>query len=448
MFGQNCFQESMIEKKPLIEKIKVVDNEIERLYLEFYHSANHTKGGNLHMSEQGVHNARELSIGQIMLLGMQHAITMFGATVLVPILTGLNISVALFTAGVGTLLFHLITKRRVPAYLGSSFAFIVPIKMVVDQKGIPSAQGGIIVAGLIYALVAFVIYMVGPKFVDKLFPPIVTGPVIMVIGLTLAPEAIRMASGNLLVAAIALLAAIIVSVYGRGLLKLIPVMIGLIFGYLAALIMGLIDFTEVGRAAWFGLPNFTVPVVDISAVSLIAPVALVTIVEHVGAIMAISVTIGKGKELASKPGIHRTLLGDGLATSLAGILGGPPNTTYSENTGVLALTKVFDPVVMRIAAGFAIFLSLIPKLGALIATIPQPIIGGISILLFGMIASVGVRTMVENDVDLVKSKNLIIASVILVLGIGGAVLQIGSFQMGSIGLAGLTGLVLNQLLPE
>lgn len=398
------------------------------------------------MSEQGVQNARDLPFGQIMLLGTQHAVTMFGATVLVPILTGLNISVALFTAGVGTLLFHLITKRKVPAYLGSSFAFIVPIKMVVDQKGIGSAQGGIIVAGLIYALIAFVIYIVGPKFVDILFPPIVTGPVIMVIGLTLAPEAIRMASGNLVVAAIALLAAIIVSVYGRGLFKLIPVMIGLVFGYSAALLMGMIDFTEVGRAAWFGLPNFTAPVVDISAISLIAPVALVTIVEHVGAIMAISVTIGKGKELASNPGIHRTLLGDGLATSLAGIFGGPPNTTYSENTGVLALTKIFDPIVMRIAAGFAIFLSLIPKLGALIGTIPEPIIGGISILLFGMIASVGVRTMVENNVDLVKSKNLIIASVILVLGIGGAVLQIGSFQMGSIGLAGLTGLVLNQVL--
>lgn len=407
-----------------------------------------TEGGKFMSKQNAIHDAKQLPTGQMLLLGMQHALAMFGATVLVPILTGLNVSVALFTAGVGTLLFHLITKKKVPAYLGSSFAFIAPISIVVEKMGVSSAQGGIIAAGLVYATMALIIYLVGPGLISSLFPPIVTGPVIMVIGLTLAPVAIDMASGHLLVAVVALLAATIASVFGKGLFKLIPVMVGLVAGYVTAVLVGLVDFTAVKEAAWLGLPPFTAPVINWSAIAMIAPVAIVTMVEHVGDVLAISATVGKGQEFLKEPGIHRTMLGDGLATALAGLFGGPANTTYSENTGVLALTKVFDPIIMRIAAGFALCLSIVPKLGALISTIPGPVIGGISILLFGMIASVGVRTMVENHVDLTKARNLIIASVILVLGIGGAKLHLGSVEFGGMGLAGLVGLVLNKVLPE
>ncbi|MCK4257997.1 MAG: uracil permease [Halanaerobiales bacterium] len=399
-------------------------------------------------NQKAIHDVKKLPFGQMMLLGMQHALAMFGATVLVPILTGLSVSVTLFSAGIGTLLFHMITKNKIPAYLGSSFAFIAPIAIVVEKMGVGSAQGGIIAAGLIYAIMSFIIYLVGPKLINSLFPPIVTGPVIMVIGLTLAPVAISMASDKLIVAIVALLAATIASVFGRGLFKLIPVMIGLVAGYITALFFGMIDFSAVQQAAWIGLPEFTAPVINWNAILMIAPVAIVSMVEHVGDILAISATVGKGQEFVNDPGIHRTMLGDGIATSLAGLFGGPPNTTYSENTGVLALTKIFDPIVMRIAACFALFLSLVPKLGALISTIPTPVIGGISILLFGMIASVGVRTMVENDVDLTKSRNLIIASVILVIGIGGATIHIGNVEFAGMGLSGLAGLVLNKVLPE
>ncbi|MCK4257642.1 MAG: uracil permease [Halanaerobiales bacterium] len=396
-----------------------------------------------------VNGVSQLSGGQKILLGLQHALAMFGATVLVPILTGLNVSVALFTAGIGTLVFHLITKKKVPAYLGSSFAFIAPITLVVGNAGIAAAQGGIIAAGIVYALMAFIIYLVGPKIINFLFPPIVTGPVIIVIGLTLAPVAIGMASSHRVVALIALLAAAFASVFGRGFFRLIPIMFGLAVGYLAAFIFGLADFASIKEAALFGLPNFSFPVIKWSAIIAIAPVAIVSMVEHVGDILAISATVGKGKEFVEDPGIHRTMLGDGIATAIAGIFGGPPNTTYSENTGVLALTKVYNPIVMRIAACFAVVLSLSPKFGAIISTIPTSVIGGISILLFGMIASVGVRTMVENKVDLTKSRNLIIASVILVLGIGGATLPLpGDLEFAGMALSGLAGLLLNLVLPE
>ncbi|AZR74846.1 uracil permease [Anoxybacter fermentans] len=394
-------------------------------------------------------NVGKLSKPKLVTLGLQHAMAMFGATVLVPILTGLNVGVALFTAGIGTLLFHLITKGKVPAYLGSSFAFIAPITLVIKEYGdVSAAQGGIIIAGLIYAIMALIIYLVGPEFVERLFPPVVTGPVIMVIGLVLAPVAINMAKENWLVAGISLLTAALITVFGRGFVKLVPVIFGLVCGYIAALICGLVDFTVVKESAWLGLPEFTVPKFNWSAILMIAPVALVSMVEHVGDILAIGATVGKGREYLSDPGIHRTLLGDGLATSLAGIFGGPPNTTYSENTGVLALTKVYNPIVMRIAACFAIMMSIIPKLSALISTIPQPVVGGIAILLFGMITSVGIRTMVENNVDLTKARNLIIASVILVIGIGGAELKIRNLTIAGMALAGIAGLILNKILPE
>ena len=321
--------------------------------------------------------AKDLGTGKMVTLGLQHAMAMFGSTVLVPILTGLNIGVALFTAGVGTLLFHLITKGKVPAYLGSSFAFIAPITLVINQHGgIPAAQGGIIAAGLIYGIMSLIISWVGSDFIEDLFPPIVTGPVIMVIGLGLAPVAIGMAQGNWIVAGVGLLVAALVAVFGKGFSRLVPVLFGLIAGYVTAISFGMVDFSPVTEAGFFGMPNFTVPTFNLNAILIIAPVAMVSMVEHVGDVLAISATIGKGRELVTDPGINRTMAGDGLATTLAGLFGGPPNTTYSENTGVLALTKVYNPLVMRIAACFAILMSVVPKLSALIDTIPEPVIGG------------------------------------------------------------------------
>ena len=403
------------------------------------------------MRDEAIRDVQKLPKAQTIFLGLQHTLAMFGATILVPILTGLHISVALFTAGVGTWLFHFITKKKVPAYLGSSFAFIAPISLVIEQHGgIPAAQGGIIVAGLIYAIVAFIIYKVGPSLIKKIFPPIVTGPVIMLIGMILAPVAIDMAGGstvNIAVSTAALLGAVIVAVFARGFLKIVPILAGLITGYVVAVITGIVDFSPVMNSAWVGLPEFTVPTFQLRAITIIAPVAIVSMVEHVGDVLAISETIGKGRELVTDPGIHRTMLGDGMATALAGVFGGTPNTTYGENTGVLAITKVYDRVVMRIGATFAILMAVIPKFGGLIRTVPDPVIGGISFLLYGMITTIGIRTLVENQTDLKISRNLVVAATILVLGIGGAVLKIGAIEFSSLAVAALAGVILNLVLP-
>ncbi|HMA59252.1 MAG TPA: solute carrier family 23 protein [Halanaerobiales bacterium] len=402
--------------------------------------------------EQAVRDVSNLPKSQAIFLGLQHALAMFGATILVPILTGLHVSVALFTAGVGTWLFHFITKKKVPAYLGSSFAFIAPISLVIEQHGgIPAAQGGIIAAGLIYAIVAFIIYKVGPSLIKKIFPPVVTGPVIILIGTILAPTAIDMSTGsalNVVVAIAALAGAVIAAIFAKGFFKLVPIIVGLVTGYIVAVIVGMVDFSPVINNAWIGLPEFTVPAVNITAITIIAPVALVSMVEHVGDILAISETIGKGRELVTDPGIHRTMFGDGMATSLAGIFGGPPNTTYGENTGVLAITKVYDPVVMRIGATFAIAMAIVPKFGGLIETIPNPVIGGISFLLYGMIATIGIRTLVESQTDLKISRNLVIVATVIVLGLGGATLQLGRIEFSSLALAALVGVVLNLILPD
>src|SRR6056297_280939 len=401
--------------------------------------------------EQAVRDVSNLPKSQAIFLGLQHALAMFGATILVPILTGLHVSVALFTAGVGTWLFHFITKKKVPAYLGSSFAFIAPISLVIEQHGgIPAAQGGIITAGLIYAVVAFIIYKVGPSLIKKIFPPVVTGPVIILIGTILAPVAIDMSTGstlNVVVAIAALAGAVIAAIFAKGFFKLVPIIVGLVTGYIVAVIVGMVDFSPVINNAWIGLPEFTVPAVNITAITIIAPVALVSMVEHVGDILAISETIGKGRELVTDPGIHRTMFGDGMATSLAGIFGGPPNTTYGENTGVLAITKVYDPVVMRIGATFAIAMAIVPKFGGLIETIPNPVIGGISFLLYGMIATIGIRTLVESQTDLKISRNLVIVATIIVLGLGGATLSLGRVEFSSLALAALAGVILNLILP-
>lgn len=395
-------------------------------------------------------NAKELGIPKLLTLGVQHTFTMFGATVLVPILTGMDISVALFMAGVGTLLFHLITGGKMPAFLGSSFAFIAPISAVIASHGPAYAQGGLVIAGLVYLLIGLLFKVGGVERIMSFFPPIVTGPIIMVIGLKLAPTAIDMASTDWLMALIAFAIVTAVNIYGKGFFKVIPVVIGLLSAYIIAMILSRVDFSLVKESSWLGIPQFTLAKFNLDAIFTIAPLALVTMVEHVGDVIAIGATVKK--DFVKSPGLIRTIISDGLATSLSAFFGGPANTTYSENTGVLALTKVWDPIVMRIAAVFAIILGFSPKLGAVISSIPTSIIGGISIILFGMIASVGARTLVENRVDFKQTRNLIIAAVILVLGLGGAILPIslGSFNVNIEGmaLAAFAGIILNAVLPE
>ena len=390
-----------------------------------------------------------------LILGLQHTVAMFGATVLVPLLTGLNPAVALFTAGVGTLVFHLVTGRMVPVFLGSSFAFIAPI-LAAKEAGfsLSAIGGGIVAAGLVYVLFALLVLLIGSERVRQVSPPVVTGPVIVVIGLTLAPVAVEMASKDWLLAVVTFAGAVVSAVFFRGLFQMVPVLVGVGVGYLVALALGRVDLRPLGEAAWFGLPPFTPAAFEWGAVLLIAPVAFVTVMEHIGDILTNGRVVGK--DFFVKPGLHRTLLGDGLATSLAGLLGGPANTTYSENTGVLAVTRVYDPLVLRIAAGFAILLAFIPKLSALLQTLPQGVLGGISMLLFGMIASIGIRTLAEAEIDFTQSRNLIVVSAILVLGLGGAVAQLGTVQVAGaavplkvsgMALAALVGVVLNLLLP-
>ena len=375
---------------------------------------------------------------------------MFGATVLVPIITGFNISVALFMAGCGTLLFYFITKRKVPAFLGSSFAFIAPMMVVTEKFGLPYACGGIVVAGLLYLFLSLLVSIYGVKKVLSFFPPVVTGPIIIVIGLKLAPVAIDMAKGNWGLALVGFAVVTAVSIYAKGFFKVLPVLTGIFVGYLVAVFTGNVDFTPIAQAKWIGWPEFTVAKFNWTAITIIAPVAVATMVEHVGDILAIGATVEKN--LVEDPGLNKTLIGDGLATSLSAMFGGPANTTYSENTGVLALTKVYHPIIIAIAAVFAILLGLIPKLGAVILTIPTPLIGGISIVLFGMIASIGIRTVVEHKVDFSHSRNLLISAVILVLSLGGAVLPIplgsGKIEIAGMALGAIAGIILNKVLPE
>ena len=406
-----------------------------------------------------------LGLDQKLLLGLQHVLAMFGATVLVPFLTGLHPSIALLSAGIGTLLFHWCTKGVVPVFLGSSFAFIGAIALTLSSQGIGAVKGGIIAAGFIYVIMAAVIKIFGVEKVKSFFPPVVTGPIIMVIGLRLSPVALQMMGytyenqvgrfdlKSLSVALIVILTMIIMSIFAKGFFKLVPILISVIVGYIVSIPLGLIDFSRIASASVLGLPQdawnqlISLPKFNLAAILAIAPIALVVFIEHIGDITTNGAVTGK--DFFENPGIHRTMLGDGLATIAAGLLGGPANTTYSENTGVLAVTKVYDPSILRIAAFFAIGLSLFGKLGAIIQTIPIPVMGGISVMLFGMIASVGVRTLVEAQLDFAHSRNLIIVSLILVLGI--AIQEIHVFQ--ATGLSGLTvaaivGVVLNKIFPQ
>jgi uracil permease len=381
------------------------------------------------------------------LLSLQHFVAMFGATVLVPLLTGLDPLVALFTAGAGTLLFHTITDGMVPVFLGSSFAFIAPIIMVKVQLGdLAYATGGIFVAGFVYLLFALLVWLVGTEKVKRLFPPLVTGPMIVVIGLTLSPVAIQMASQNWLVATVVVVTVILTSVLLKGFWSMIPVLFGVLAGYAVSLPLGLVDVSVVQQSSWLSVPHFILPKFNWMAIATIAPVSIATVMEHIGDITTNGAVVGKN--FFEKPGLHRTLIGDGLATSLAGLLGGPANTTYSENTGVLALTRVYDPRVLRGAAFLAMLVAFLAKFGAVLRTIPTPVIGGISLILFGMIASVGIRTLVNARVDFSKPKNLLIASLILTVGIGGATLKIGHVEFKGLSLAAIVGIVANLLVPE
>ena len=394
------------------------------------------------------------------LQGAQMLFVAFGALVLVPLLTGLDPNVALFGAGIGTLLFQLITRRSVPIFLASSFAFIAPIMFGIQTWGVGATMGGLMAAGVVYVLMGALIKVRGVAFIHKLLPPVVVGPVIMVIGLGLAPVAVNMALGKtgdgavqlidadaaLWISSISLLVTIIISVFSKGFLKLLPIFGGIVAGYITSLVYGVVDFTPVAQAAWLALPNFTAPEFNINAIFFMVFVAIAPAVEHVGDMLAISNVTGK--DYLKKPGLHRTITGDGVATIAASMLGAPPNTTYSEVTGAVMLTKAFNPVIMTWAAVTAIVLALVGKLGALLQTIPVPVMGGIMILLFGSIATVGLNTLIQSKVDLHKSRNLVIVGITLVFGIGGMAFGIGDFSLQGVSLCGIVAILLNLVLPE
>ncbi|SES73627.1 uracil-xanthine permease family protein [Anaerobranca gottschalkii] len=396
-----------------------------------------------------------LSVLQIIPLSFQHVFAMFGATILVPYLTGLDPLVALFTSGLGTILFAIVTKGRVPAYLGSSFAFIPPLIYVVSNYSVPIAMGGVVVAGLIYLFFSVMIKFSGVNFIKKAVPPVVVGPVIISIGLSLAGVAGDMASANLPIAFITLAIVIIFTVFGKGMFKVVPILMGIVGGYLISLALHLFTdisvfdpqrLAEFSEASWMpAIPNFVIPQFNLSAILLIAPIAVVTLVEHLGDILAIGKTVDE--DFVSDPGLHRTIAGDGIATLFAGI-GGPPNTTYGENIGVLAISKVKDPIVVQVAACIVLMLSFLPKFGALIGTIPVAVMGGIVVLLFGMISSVGIRTLVDAKIDLTNTRNLIIVSTILIFSLSGIGINIYKFTFEGIGLGAIIGIILNAILPE
>lgn len=426
-----------------------------------------------------IKDARTLGVPKMLLLGLQHMFAMFGATILVPILVntyfegeGLSIQVTLICAGLGTLFFHLCSKLKVPAFLGSSFAFLggfstvagldtgIFADMTMGEK-LPYACGGIVVAGALYLILALVIRLVGVKKVMRFLPPVVTGPIIICIGLSLAPSAVANASTNWILALIALAVIIIFNIWGKGMFRIIPILLGVVISYAAALIMhacgltnpdgsAILNFAGVASASWVGLPPFELCKFDLTAILVMAPIALATMMEHIGDMSAISATTGEN--FIEDPGLHRTLIGDGLATSLSALFGGPANTTYGENTGVLELSHVHDPRVIRLAAVFAVILSFIPKMSEVIGSMPSAIIGGVSFMLYGMISAIGVRNVVENHVDFKKSRNLIIAAVILVSGLGfsgGLTFTIAgtSVTLTGLAIAALAGIILNAILP-
>lgn len=411
-------------------------------------------------NNEPITDVRTLGPGKTIILGLQHTFAMFGATVLVPILTGLPIATTLLMAGIGTLLFHLLTKGKVPAFLGSSFAFIggytAVAPMLADGSSntemLPYACGGVFCAGLLYLVLAALIRGFGAKRVMKFFPPVVTGPIIISIGLILAPSAINNCATDWPIAIIALATVIVFNIWGKGMAKIVPILIGVAVSYVAAIIMGEVDFTGIQDEPILGLPELILMKFDVSAIITIMPIALATMMEHIGDISAIGATTGKN--YIADPGLHRTLLGDGLATCLAAAVGAPANTTYGENTGVLALTRVYDLRVMRIAALFAIALACIPKVSFIIECIPAATIGGISFILYGMISAIGIRNVVENQVDFTRSRNTIIAALILVCALGfnslgGITFTVAgaNITLSGLAIASIVGIIANAILP-
>jgi uracil permease len=415
------------------------------------------------MSNQPILDVKDKpKTGQWITLSLQHLFAMFGSTILVPYLVGLSPSIALISSGLGTLAFLLITKMKVPAYLGSSFAFIAPIIAAKAAGGPGAAMLGTFLAGLIYGIIALIISKAGYRWVMKLLPPVVVGPVIIVIGLALAGTAVGMAMNNPItnkysllhfsVALVTLAVTIIFTIYGKGMLSLIPILGGIIVGYIYALIVGIVDFTPVIKAHWFEMPDFIFPFVSykvkftLDIVLLMVPVAVVTLSEHIGHQLVLSKVVGQ--DYIKDPGLHRSILGDGTATLISALIGGPPKTTYGENIGVLAITRIYSVYIIAGAAIFAIIFGFIGKVSALISTIPTPVMGGVSILLFGIIASSGLRMLVDSKIDFGNNRNLVISSVILVIGIGGAFIKISSsFQIQGMALAAIIGVLLNLILP-
>ncbi len=425
-------------------------------------------------NDEPIYNAKTLGTGKVLVLGLQHLFAMFGATVLVPILTGLSVSATLLFAGLATLFMHFITGRKIPVFLGSSFAFLggyfavkeMAVKAgLTEQQGLVYASVGIACAGLLYLILALICKAIGAHKVMRFFPPVVTGPIIIAIGLNLAPSAINNCSQNWWIALVAIVVVVVANIWGKGMIKIIPILLGVLASYLVAALTGQVDFSAVKDAAWIGLPvaaeNTVFSLVGdvqggllVSSIITIVPIAFATMMEHVGDISAISGTVGK--DFIDNPGLHRTLIGDGVGTTIAALFGAPANTTYGENTGVLALTKVYDPLVIELAAIYAVVLSFCPKFAAIITAMPAATIGGVSIILYGMISAIGVRNVVENSVDFQQSRNIIIAALILGLAIGISYSEAGAiaFNIGSVtisltglAVASLVGIILNAILP-
>jgi uracil permease len=393
---------------------------------------------------------QDLSTARKAIVGVQFLFVAFGSTVLVPLLVGLDPATALFTAGIGTFIFHLVTKGQVPIFLGSSFAFIAPIISASQLWGMPGTVAAIAGVALVYFIMSVLIKWQGRKLLDRLFPPVVVGPVIILIGLSLSPSAVNMAKENWILAIISLITAIVVLTFGRGLLKIVPVVMGLIVGYIAALFMGAVNLNILAEAPWFALPDtiihFRLPQFAWEPFLFMVPVAIAPVIEHIGDVYVVSAVAEK--DFVRDPGLHRTMLGDGLACLFASFFGSPPVTTYSEVTGAMQITRITHPQVIRIAAATAVVFSVIGKLSALLQSIPQAVLGGIMLLLFGTIASVGVQNLIQNKVNMTQTRNIIIVSVTLTMGIGGAVFSFGSFSFSGIGLSAVVGVLLNQLLPK
>ena len=391
-----------------------------------------------------------LTVARKTIVGIQFLFVAFGSTVLVPLLVGLDPAAALFTAGIGTFIFHMVTKGKVPIFLGSSFAFIAPIISASKQWGMPGTLAGIMGVALVYFVMSALIKWQGRRLLERLFPPVVIGPVIICIGLSLAPAAVNMAQENWLLAFISLLTAILVLILGKGLIKLVPVVCGIVVGYIVAWMMGLVDFSAVGSASWFAPPqsitHFKLPQFSWEPFLFMIPVAIAPVIEHIGDVYVVGAVADK--DFIKDPGLHRTMLGDGLACLAASLFGGPPVTTYSEVTGAMQITRITSPAVIRIAAATAIVFSIIGKLSAVLQSIPSAVLGGIMLLLFGSIASVGIQNLVSNKVDLNQTRSIIIVSVVLTLGIGGAILPMGSFSLSGIGLSALAGVILNLVIPQ